>query len=114
MKEAKVIRSLWSLLKLYPWGIPVIVTLGILSSLSEGLGISLFIPLLQSLDQPNSVAAQGSFLLNNFNQLFARFPPNNRLIIIALSIFCTIVLKNCISYSNTTLLAWSSIALRYF
>jgi ABC-type multidrug transport system fused ATPase/permease subunit len=106
MKEAKVIRSLWSLLKLYPWGIPAIVTLGIFSSLSEGLGISLFIPLLQSLDQQNSLTTQEGFLLNTFNQLLVRFSPNDRLIVIALSIFCTIVLKNCISYSNTTFLAW--------
>jgi ABC-type multidrug transport system fused ATPase/permease subunit len=106
MNEAKVIQSLWSLLKLYSWGIPAIVTLGIFSSISEGLGISLFIPLLQSLEQPNSSATQGGFLLNNFNQLFSRFSSNDRLIIIALAIFCTIFLKNCISYSNTTLLAW--------
>ncbi len=51
MKEAKAIKTLLPLLKLYPWGIAATIALGTLSSLSEGLGISLFIPLLQSRDQ---------------------------------------------------------------
>jgi len=106
MKEAKAIRTLWPLLKLYPWGIPVIVILGILSSLSEGLGISLFIPLLQGFDKTNSPGASGNNLLDFINQLFLHFPPNNRIVIIALCIFGTIFLKNCISYSNTSLFSW--------
>lgn len=106
MKEAKAIRTLWPLLKLYPWGIPTIVILGILSSLSEGLGISLFIPLLQGFDKTNSSGDSGNNLLDFINQLFLHFPPNNRIVIIALCIFGTILLKNCISYSNTSLFSW--------
>ena len=106
MKEAKAIRTLWPLLKLYPWGIPAIVILGILSSLSEGLGISLFIPLLQGLDKTNSPAASGNDLLDFLNQLFIPLPPNNRFVIIALCIFVTIFLKTCLSYSNSILFSW--------
>ncbi len=106
MKEAKAIITLWPLLKLYPWGIPAIVILGILSSLSEGLGISLFIPLLQGLDKTNSPGASGNNLLDLINKLFLHFPPNNRIVIIGLCIFGTIIFKNCILYSNATLLAW--------
>ncbi|GAX42586.1 ABC transporter-related protein [Tolypothrix sp. NIES-4075] len=105
MKEAKVIKILLPLLKLYPWAIPVIVTLGILSSLSEGLGISLFIPLLQSLDT-NSQTAGSNFLVRYFNQIFLDVSPNSRLIIIALCIVCLIILKNCLVYSNGILFAW--------
>lgn len=106
MKEAKAIRTLWPLLKLYPWGIPAIVILGILSSLSEGLGISLFIPLLQGLDKTNSPGTSGNNLLDFINHLFSHLSPTNRIVVIALCIFGTILLKNCVSYSNTTLLSW--------
>ena len=32
------------ILKFYPWGIPLIIILGLLSSLVEGIAISLLIP----------------------------------------------------------------------
>lgn len=107
-KEAKVIKTLLPLLKLYPWAIPAIVTLGILSSLSEGLGISLFIPLLQSLAQTNDETASSNFLVRYLNQIFIGVSANERLIIIALCIVCLILLKNCLIYSNTILFAWLS------
>lgn len=106
MKEAKAIRTLLPLLKLYPWGIPAIVTLGILSSLSEGLGISLFIPLLQSLEQGKSQSVSGNFLVGFLNRTFTAVSPDNRLLVIALCIFGSILLKSCLSYSNAILLSW--------
>ncbi len=106
MKEAKVIGTLLPLFKLYPWAIPGIVTLGFLSSLSEGLGISLFIPLLQSLNQTNSQAASGNELIGSLNRLFGDVSPNNRILIIALCILGSIFLKNCLSYSNAILFSW--------
>jgi ATP-binding cassette, subfamily B, bacterial MsbA len=103
--KVKVIKNLLPLLKLYPWAIPLIVTLGILSSLSEGLGISLFIPLLQTLDTANQ-AANSNFLAKYLNQIFIHVSPNNRLIIIAFCVVGSIVLKNCLAYSNGILFAW--------
>jgi ABC-type transport system involved in cytochrome bd biosynthesis fused ATPase/permease subunit len=38
MKTSGIIKKLFPLLNLYPWAIPVIIILGILTSLSEGLG----------------------------------------------------------------------------
>lgn len=106
MKEDKVIKTLLPLLKLYPWAIPAIVTLGLLSSLSEGLGISLFVPLLQSLDQTSSQSVSGNFLGSFLHRLFINVSPNHRLLLIALIIFGSILLKNCISYSNAILFSW--------
>ncbi|MDF5718864.1 MAG: ABC transporter ATP-binding protein [Rhizonema sp. NSF051] len=85
---------------------PVIITLGILSSLSEGLGISLFIPLLQSLAQTNSQTSNSNFVVRDLNQIFIHVSPNERLIIIALCVVCCIFLKNCLGYSNAILFAW--------
>lgn len=106
MKEAQAIKTLIPLLKLYPWGIPAIIVLGILSALSEGLGISLFIPLTQSLEQTNSQAVSGDFFVGFINRLFIQVSPNNRFLIIALCMFGSILLKSCLAYSNTILLAW--------
>jgi len=106
MKEAQAIRTLIPLLKPYPWVLPLIITLGLLSSLSEGLGISLFIPFLQSLDQATSQAVSDNFLLRFLNQLFIQVPSNHRLLVIPLCIFASVLLKNCLSYSNAILFSW--------
>ena len=49
MKERKTIGTLIPLLRLHKWAFPAIVTLGLLQSLTEGIGIGLFIPLLNAL-----------------------------------------------------------------
>jgi len=104
-KQTKTIRALLSLLKLYSWAIPVIVTLGILYSLSEGLGISLFIPFLQSLDQTASSAAS-SRLTELLNQILAAIPHAEGRFVIPLLILASILLKNCLTYSNRMLSYW--------
>jgi ATP-binding cassette, subfamily B, bacterial MsbA len=106
MKNSKVIKTLLPLLKLYPWAIPTIVLLGVLSSFFEGLGISLFMPLLQSLSQTESQKASSNFFINILNPVFVNVSTNNRLIIIGLCILLSILLKNCLVYGNTILFAW--------
>ncbi len=106
MKESKVIKTLLPLLKIYPWAIPTIVILGVLSSFFEGLGISLFMPLLQSLSQTDSQTASSNFFIDILNRIFINISTNNRFIIIALCILVSIVLKNCLLYSNTILFGW--------
>ena len=106
MKEAKVVKTLLPLLKFYPWAIPAIIILGVLSSFFEGLGISLFIPLLQNFVQTDSQTSGGNFLVGFLNKTFINVSPNNRLIIIALCILGSIILKNCLVYSNAVLFAW--------
>jgi ATP-binding cassette, subfamily B, bacterial MsbA len=106
IKDIRIIRSLWPLLKLYPWGIPSIVVLGILSSFFEGFGISLFIPLLQSLNGSDFSFNGNNVLINGINQFLALFPSDNRLLVVAFFIFASIFLKNAISYSNSILFSW--------
>lgn len=106
MIEANFIRRLLPLLKIYPWAIPLIVFLGIISSLFEGLGISLFVPLLQSIIQTADQNVSGNILVNTFNSIFINISPNKRFIIIAFCILSSIFLKSCITYSNNILFAW--------
>jgi subfamily B ATP-binding cassette protein MsbA len=106
MKKAKVVNTLMPLLKLYPWAILIIIVLGCLSSFFEGLGISLFIPLLHFVQ--NSQSAEENTFVDALNRLFIGVSPNNRLIIIALCILGSIILKNCLTYGNGILFSWVS------
>ena len=107
MKEGNAIATLFPLLRLYPWAVPLVVGVGLLASLSEGVGISLFIPFLQSLDQSGSFdAASGNLLVETLNRLFAGVPSNQRLVVIPFAIWGSIVLKNGLLYVNGLLFSW--------
>ncbi|MEA5604523.1 ABC transporter ATP-binding protein [Nostoc sp. UHCC 0252] len=83
-----------------------IVILGILSSFVEGLGISLFIPLLQSLIQTNSSVASSNFFVDFLNRIFINISTSNRFVIIALCILGSIIFKSSLAYGNSILSAW--------
>jgi ATP-binding cassette, subfamily B, bacterial MsbA len=79
MKERTTIRSLLPLLRLHKWGFRVIVVLGLLQSLSEGVGIGLFIPLLTGLVAGAQLRAQGRWLVDTMEGLFRGVSPDHRL-----------------------------------
>lgn len=106
MQELKTVKILWSLIGLYPWMLAAIILLGFLSSLSEGIGITLFILLLQSAEVGAEEANAGNRWLVLLNSLFDRMSPANRAIAIALLIFVSIFLKNFLVYSNSAALSW--------
>ncbi|NMF64367.1 ABC transporter ATP-binding protein [Brasilonema octagenarum] len=106
MQEVKAIKTLLPLLRLYPWVIPVIIILGIFSSLFEGLGISLFIPFLQTLDTTNSQRGSSNLLVNFLNQIFINIPQDKHLFIIPVCILGLVILKNCLAYISTLLGHW--------
>ena len=106
MKKKRTITNLLILLKFYPWAMPTIVVLGILSSLAEGLGISLFIPFLQSLQLGTEPVTTDNSLIGFLNQIFSSVPSRQRFFVIPLCIFGSILLKNCLFYSNWVLFAW--------
>ena len=57
---ARAIRELLGFTRPYPWAIPVLVVLGLVASLAEGLGIGLLIPLLDTmLQQPGASEPSG-------------------------------------------------------
>lgn len=104
-KTFQAIKGLLPLIQLYPWAVPAIVVLGILSSLSEGFGISLFIPLLQSIQQSNAGTGSENFL-HTIDRLFFGIAPDDRFLWIAGFIFACVLLKSCLAYSNATLFSW--------
>ena len=106
IKEVKVIKKLWPLLKLYPRAMLTVVILSILSSFFEGLGISLFIPLLQSVVQTSSSVASSNFFVDFLNRIFINVSTNNRFVIISVCILGSIIFKSCLFYGNSVLFGW--------
>jgi ATP-binding cassette, subfamily B, bacterial MsbA len=85
---------------------PVIIALGLLSSLSEGIGISLFIPFLQGLEQPGLHPDPVIWLAGALSGLFSHISPAHRLTVIAACIFGSILVKSLLSFSTTALFGW--------
>ena len=78
--------------------LPVVVGLGFLAALSEGIGLSLFIPLVQMLsaDQAAPIGGPVGYLVDQFNAV----PEGYRLKAIVGAIVGFIVLKNVVSFIN--------------
>jgi len=104
-KDGKIVNALFPLLRIYPWAIPVIVILGLVSSFAEGIGISLFIPFLQNLDPTNQFHSK-NWMVNELVQFFNNFDSDRRLLIISACIFGSILLKAVLFYSNRLLFGW--------
>ena len=113
-KEIKVIRMLGPLLKKYLWYIVVIVALGFFEALLEGVSISLFIPLLYTLDQGSIMPEANGWFGQALNQFFAVIPQANRLSFFSLCIFCMVLLKSGLSYGNGLLFGWLDIRLNHY
>ncbi len=97
MKELRTIRLLLPLLRNQSRGLAAVILLGIVSFLAEGIGLSLFVPLLQSLD-PRTEAASGLSLLSFL-------PPDNRLAWIVGLILAMTVCKGMLTYGYSVLAA---------
>jgi len=95
------LRTLFPLLRLRRWVLSVMIMLGVLTALSEGLSISLFIPLVQ-----NQTQTGGAGLTGRMARLFEAVPADRRLLWIGFSLFLCVVLKNVLSYSYFLLSQW--------
>jgi ABC-type multidrug transport system fused ATPase/permease subunit len=94
---------------MYPWGLPATILLGILSSVAEGIGISLFMPLLQSLDQKTyQFGAAGG--LQTLLDAGLRWLPagSNRLTSIVVLILAMTICKGLLMYSHSVVAAWTN------
>ncbi len=106
MKETRTIRSLVPFLRLHKWGFPAIVVLGLLRSLSEGVGIGLFIPLLNGLVAGTQPRARGLWLVDTMEGLFQGVAPDRRLAIIVLCIFAVVLASALLGYLHHILFGW--------
>lgn len=95
-----------------PYGrvVPVVVGLGLLSALLEGLGIGLMIPFLEILVSGRSAGqgavVPGSGMAHLFLSFAPQLAPATRLVVIAVAMVSLILLKNLVGFANATLSAW--------
>ena len=92
------LRALFPLLRLRPWLVSLMIILGVLTALSEGLSISLFIPLVQ-----NQMGTGSAGMIGRMTAIFQGIPAETRLLWIGLSILLCVVLKNVLGYSYSLL-----------
>lgn len=106
MQEVKLIRRLVSLFGYYPWSIAAIFSLGIVSSLLEGMGIALIIPFLESFDSHHNSLTNSNILIQFLNQLFSSFSLFHRIIYIPLFILTCVFIESVLYYLNLSLSSW--------
>ncbi len=97
----RALRALFPLLRLRRWMVSVIIILGVLTALSEGLSISLLVPLIQ-----NQMGTADAGVIGRMTALFQGIPADRRLWWIGVSILMLVVLKNILSYSYSLLFQW--------
>jgi len=107
LKEIKAITAIKALLAYYPpWAIPVLVVLGMLTSFTEGIGISLFIPFLESIGQKNIVPQTGNWFFDSLGSVFNSIQPDTRLLTISFCIFIVVLLRAALTYCNMVTFTW--------
>ena len=106
MSRSSTVRQLLSLLRAYRWGFPAIVVLGLLQSLSEGIGIGLFIPLLTGLVTGAPTQARGQWLVDTLEGFFQGISADRRMAIILLCIFGAVLTTALLHYLHSILVGW--------
>ena len=97
-------RTLQFLMGLYPaWALPVVLVLGLVSYGLEGIGISLFIPLLQTLNGGALPNIPGMSLFGWIVTPLASLDPIERTAVLGGFIFACVLAKNLIVYGNSVL-----------
>lgn len=100
------LRTLGRLLLTHRGAAAALILVGVLSALAEGVGISLFIPFLQSLSGGVDPGVGGSWIGRTLGQLFDAIPPESRLLVIALCILGVTVVKSGLGYGYGVLFGW--------
>ena len=74
--------------------------------MAEGIGIGLFIPLLQTLESGESTMAPASFLGARLTGVFVDIPENYRMLAIAAAIFGAILVKAALTFTKSALMSF--------
>ena len=98
--EFYTIASLLKLLRGHYWLMPVVVVLGLLSALLEGISLSLFIPLLHAIGGDFTGQAGNGGFVATLRGVFDAFPPDWRLPAVLVAVFVGICLKNIVFYAS--------------
>jgi subfamily B ATP-binding cassette protein MsbA len=106
MNETKTVKKLIPLLRFHKWAFPAIVVLGLLQSLSEGIGIGLLIPLLSGLAASSQPSTNTHWLVEKMGRLFQSVPPDHRLVVISACVFAAVLVNALLGYVHHILFGW--------
>ena len=105
MREVRTVRLLLPLLRTSAWGLPATIILGIVSSLAESISLSLFVPLLQSLDHNSYHGGDGNYLERFFHFVLTRLPAGNPLPYIVGLVLAMTICKGALTFGHSLLAA---------
>jgi ATP-binding cassette, subfamily B, bacterial MsbA len=106
MQGWKAIRLLVRFMRPYAWSVPAIVLLGLAAFLAEGLGVGLFVPVLQSMvDGPGAAHAAGRLNMT-LPYGFPAFPQVQHLSSLMLVVLALVTVKGLLVYGDEVLGAW--------
>jgi ATP-binding cassette, subfamily B, bacterial MsbA len=105
LKEAKTIRLLWPLVRTSAWALPATILLGIVSSLAESAGLSLFVPLFQSLDRKQYESSDANSLERFLHFVLGRLPAGDPLPYIVGLVLAMTICKGMFTYGHSVLAA---------
>lgn len=100
LQETAALRRLLALMSKHLWFLPPAVALGLLGSFVEGVGLSLFVPLFQTLEGEPIVSGNEANAIALLYGLMAQLPSEYRLAVLIVTMLGTIVLKNLVQYLN--------------
>jgi subfamily B ATP-binding cassette protein MsbA len=96
-------RALFAMAREHLWFLPAMAVLAVLSSIFEGVGLTLIIPLVQALGGGPENAA-GAGYLGVLNKVIGSLPAESRTAIVLALIFSAVLAKSLFSYANMALL----------
>lgn len=106
MNEIKTITKLFPLLERRRWSFVGIVLLGLMQSLSEGVGIGLLIPLLNGLVSGSKSQGKTQWVVDKIGRLFQNVPADHRLTVIVACVFAAVLANAVLSYLSSVLFGW--------
>lgn len=90
----------------YVWTVPIVAALGVVSSVLEGLGIGLLVPLVTTLTQSGAGPAD-SGLLGALQRYALLFSPDWRVLAVGLTILTFVLLKCVVQAVTNIFVAWA-------
>ena len=107
MTELGVVRALAPLRRWHPWLVPSMVGLGFLAALSEGAGLSLFMPFLSGVGGGTFTPPDDGWLGQALERLFGGVSASERVLAVSLGILGLVFLKNLLVYATEMLRSWT-------
>jgi subfamily B ATP-binding cassette protein MsbA len=100
------LRRLWRIAGVPRWSLPSVVALSTVSTIAEGIGIGLLIPILGSFGQGSSDFEADDEILGRLGALTSAIPEDRRILVLSMIVFALIAVKSILVYFDGLLSSW--------